>query len=236
MKGRGLQWVFIVWFATPVEVKLFTITENHDSNPFYLGIHQQRVDGDVLVSYGAISDIQQLQFFFNYRDLKTESSWIKNEPIISASETQKNFLNSGEQNCKDLLAPGTVFYRPFVFENYLLGQQKLLTNVYREVPLVPLNILQPHNLAAIRSCCNPSTCIEKCFAVTERKKTQFFIVDTTREKVVFKGVCTYCALRSCTTTCPHGTYSSGYSSIDQVPIQSEMGRDRVRLGQELDYY
>lgn len=197
-----------------IQGELFTMTEKKNPNPFYLGLGEQRTRGDVLIPYEI--PVDNLRYIFNWGKIQLDT-WILNEPVAEFSDSQRESMQNELQNCRELLDPGKIYYRPFRFSG-ILGAQTILRDSDRYVNLRPADKLGQHPFAAIRSCCDPQRCREKCFEFNSitQKAVDFYIVDPDRQHVFFKGKCSYCALSNCTTNCPHGTFATDFAVIDQV--------------------
>ena len=209
---NSMVWICLFVTVHPIQAKLFPMTEGKDTNIFYLGLGEQRIDGDIWIPYQ--TPVDNLRYIFNW-DRRALESWILSDPIAGIREAQKVSLLNTEQNCRDLLAPGTFLYRPFRYSG-TLGMQRIERDGDREVVIRPADNLGQHPISHIRSCCNPEKCQEKCYINPSYEFVAFYIVDPDRKHVILRGFCKYCAIQSCVTNCPQGTFATNYINLDQV--------------------
>jgi len=208
---RGMTVCFVLMLLYPILItpKLQTITQ---AKPDYLtsefGVpsgmpSEVRVPGDFLVSFS--KQINELRYFFRVYNEDYTLPTLSDEPVLI-------FVPTG-QNCKTLLAPGTVTYRMFDWEGRV-GDVRYSSRKHRELPIKPAEGLKQFRLSEIRDCCDAS-CPANNFAVPKQTLTMLVYEKDTMHRI-YGGQCTFCAIKDGTRTCRNGQYATEYSLMDQV--------------------
>lgn len=162
-----------------------------------------RVPGDVLLPFWA--QINELRYLFVVYNEDYTFPTFADAPVLIRAETG--------QNCKNLIAPGTITYRMFDWEGKL-GNVKYSSKKHKELPITPAEGLKQFRLSEIRDCCDAS-CPANIFAVPKQTLTMLVYNKETMYRI-YGGQCTFCAIKDGTRTCSNGQYATEYSLIDQV--------------------
>lgn len=214
-KNGGYEWggtgCFLIILLYPISVtpKLQTITQ---AKPTYYtpnfgdpnGMPQEeRVPGDVVLPFWV--QVDELRYLFVvYNEDYTLPTFTDDPVWVKVKEGQ---------NCKTLLAPGTVTVRKFDWEGSVFNV-KYSSKSHVELPITPGEGLKQFKLFEIRDCCDAS-CPANIFAVPKQTLTML-VYNSVKLYRIYGGQCTFCAIKDGPRTCSNGQYATEYSLIDQV--------------------
>ena len=175
-----------------------------------------RVSGDVLVNF--LYPVNDLRYLLQIPAiLPYLPDFATNKDAKTASQLGPKIADNipSGQNCKNLLSPGTVWYREYDV-GYDHGQAIYDTQWFKDVPIKPAS-QSPIPLARIRDCCDPASCKEKIFEY-EKQEAVIVVFNEGKEDLIFAGKCELCVVQEGLRTCHNGEYATDYTYFDQVGL------------------
>ena len=209
--GRGTAACLLIILLHPISVmpKLQTITQ---AKPTYVTLEfgdpngmpqEERVSGDVVLPFWV--QVDELRYLF---------------VIPTEDYTFPKFVDApvwvmvpGGQNCKTLIAPGTITARKFSYTGRP-GYVRYSSAKHKELPITPAEGLKQFKISEIRDCCD-SSCQANIFSVPGQTVSMIVYNKETLYRI-YATQCTFCAIKDGPRTCSNGQYATRYITIDQV--------------------